>query len=90
MRALYFDPAIPTRDLLNRMREIRPDITRQQLDDWINNMQNLVLRGVYELPRVGNITEDRLFGRVKAVDPRITRERFDAYIANRRAENREV
>jgi hypothetical protein len=38
------------------------------------------------LPDVGTPEEERLFRAVRRVDPRITRERFDAYIAGRRAQ----
>jgi hypothetical protein len=38
------------------------------------------------LPDVGTPEEERLFRAVRRVDPRITRERFNAYIAGRRAQ----
>ena len=90
IRDVYFNRAVRTQDLLARVREIDPDITQQQLDDWIDNMQNTVIRGVYEVPGIRNPTTAHLFRIVKAVDPRITAERFRAYIINRRNDREDL
>ena len=40
--------------------------------------------GVDRIPDAGSPEEDQLFRRTRRIDPRITRQRFDAYISDRR------
>ena len=91
---LYFNPLASTPDrarLLNIARAWDPGITREQLDNWIDNMrEDLLTRIYYETdtdlgsqnrpPAPGFASVDKTWRFARRVDPWITKEEVAAFI----------
>ena len=76
IRSVYFNPLMSSPDrgkLLAAARLVDPDVTREQLDDWLETEWEQALTRVHYNPRgFGSI--DRTFRGARRIDPWITRE----------------
>ena len=91
---VYFTPEVSTPDrarLLNVVRSIDPTITREQLDDWIDNMREDLLRRIYyetdtnlgsqsQPPAPGFASVDKTWRFARRVDPWISKEEVADFI----------
>ena len=91
---VYFTPEVSTPDrarLLNVVRSIDPTITREQLDDWIDNMREDLLRRIYyetdtnlgsqsQPPAPGFASVDKTWRFARRIDPWITKEEVADFI----------
>ena len=91
---VYITPEVSTPDrarLLNVVRSIDPTITREQLDDWIDNMREDLLRRIYyetdtnlgsqsQPPAPGFASVDKTWRFARRIDPWITKEEVADFI----------